>query len=131
MQALLSYAFPEMGKRGFVRREPRPKEVLELCLYLAQEVAPPTPKGHRGRPWRYTHALYLALLLFRAFYGLTYRATEAHLQDLLEGPFPSHQALAAYAQKHLNEEVLQALLERLVQEVEARLPQEEGEPPFS
>ncbi len=33
-----------MGKRGLVRREPRPKEVLELCQYLAQEVAPP-PKG--------------------------------------------------------------------------------------
>jgi hypothetical protein len=33
--------------------------VLEHCLRLAREVAPPTPKGQRGRPWRY----YLALLL--------------------------------------------------------------------
>ena len=48
-----------MGKRGFLRREASPKEALEHCLRLAREVAPPTPKGRRGRPWRY----YLALLL--------------------------------------------------------------------
>ncbi|MEZ0347565.1 MAG: hypothetical protein ABWJ90_03515 [Thermus sp.] len=52
-----------MGKRGFPRREPRPKEVLTHRLRLAQEVAPPTPTGRRGKPWRYSHALYLALLL--------------------------------------------------------------------
>jgi hypothetical protein len=52
-----------MGKRGFLRREASPKEVLEHCLGLAREVAPPTPKGQRGRPWRYDHGLYLALLL--------------------------------------------------------------------
>ncbi|NHK39011.1 hypothetical protein FJR75_05775 [Thermus thermophilus] len=68
-----------MGKRGFLRREASPKEVLEHCLRLAREVAPPTPKGKRGRPWRYDHALYLALLLFRAFFRLTYRKTEALL----------------------------------------------------
>ena len=39
-----------MSKRGFVRREASPKEVLAHCLRLAQEVAPPTPKGQRGRP---------------------------------------------------------------------------------
>jgi hypothetical protein len=48
-----------MGKRGFLRREASPKEVLEHCLRLAREAAPPTPKGQRGRPWR----CYLALLL--------------------------------------------------------------------
>jgi hypothetical protein len=71
-----------MGKRGFLRREASPKEVLEHCLRLAREVAPPTPKGKRGRPWRYDHGLYLGLLLFRAFFHLTYRKTEALLQDL-------------------------------------------------
>ncbi|WP_223968691.1 hypothetical protein [Thermus thermophilus] len=44
-----------MGKQGFVPREASPKEVLEHCLRLAREVAPPTPKGKRGRPWRYDH----------------------------------------------------------------------------
>ena len=29
-----------MGKRGFLRREASPKEVLEHCLRLAREVAP-------------------------------------------------------------------------------------------
>ncbi|WP_243095674.1 hypothetical protein [Thermus thalpophilus] len=53
-----------MGKRGFLRREPSPKEVLTHCLRLAQEVAPPTPTGHRGRPWRYPHALLLGKLRF-------------------------------------------------------------------
>jgi hypothetical protein len=65
-----------MGKRGFARREASPKEVLAHGLRLAQEVAPPTPKGKWGRPWRYSHALYLALLLHRAFFRLTYRETE-------------------------------------------------------
>ena len=65
-------------------------------------MAPPTPKGKRGRPWRYGHALYLALLLYRAFFRLTYRKTEASLQDLMEGPFPSHQSLARYAVRHLD-----------------------------
>jgi len=77
-----------MGKRGFLRREASSKEVLEHCLRLAREVAPPTPKGQRGRPWRYDHGLYLALLLFRAFFHLTYRKTEALLQDLMEAPLP-------------------------------------------
>jgi len=45
-----------MGKRGFARREASPKEVLEHCLRLAREVAPPTPKGKRGRPWRHDYA---------------------------------------------------------------------------
>ena len=45
-----------MGKQGFVRREASPKEVLEHFLRLAQEVAPPTPKGKRGRPWRHDYA---------------------------------------------------------------------------
>ena len=31
-------------------------EVLEHCLRVAQEVAPPTSKGKRGRPRRYSHA---------------------------------------------------------------------------
>ncbi|BFH75052.1 hypothetical protein TthTF19_02070 [Thermus thermophilus] len=107
-----------------------PKEVLEHCLRLAREVAPPTPKGKRGRPWRYSHALYLALLLFRAFFHLTYRETEASLQDLMEGPFPSHQSLARYALKHLDPKLLEALLERLSRELEAHLAPEsspEGE----
>ena len=119
-----------MGKRGFPRREPSPKEVLTHCLRLAQEVAPPTPKGKRGRPWRYSHALYLALFLFRAFFHLTYRETEASLQDLMEGPFPSHQSLARYALKHLDPKLLEALLERLSRELEAHLAPEsspEGE----
>ena len=119
-----------MGKRGFLRREASPKEVLEHCLRLAREVAPPTPKGKRGRPWRYSHALYLALLLFRAFFHLTYRETEASLQDLMEGPFPSHQSLARYALKHLDPKLLEALLERLSRELEAHLAPEsspEGE----
>ena len=113
-----------MGKRGFLRREASPKEVLEHCLRLAREVAPPTPKGKRGRPWRYSHALYLALLLFRAFFHLTYRETEASLQDLMEGPFPSHQSLARYALKHLDPKLLEALLERLSRELEAHLAPE-------
>ncbi len=55
-QACRVYILLLMGKHGFVRREASPKEVLEHCLRLAQEVAPPTPKGKRGRPWRYSHA---------------------------------------------------------------------------
>jgi hypothetical protein len=106
-----------MGKRGFLRREASPKEVLEHCLRLAREVAPPTPKGQRGRPWRYDHGLYLALLLFRAFFHLTYRKTEALLQDLMEVPFPSHQSLARYAVQHLDLKLLEALLERLSREL--------------
>jgi len=122
-----------MGKRGFLRREASPKEVLEHCLCLAREVAPPTPKGKRGRPWHYDHALYLALLLFRAFFRLTYRKTEASLQDLMEGPFPSHQSLARYALKHLDPRLLEALLERLSRELEAHLaslssPEGDGPP---
>jgi hypothetical protein len=108
-----------MGKRGFLRREASPKEVLEHCLRLAREVAPPTPKGKRGRPWRYDHGLYLALLLFRAFFHLTYRKTEALLQDFMEAPFPSHQSLARYAAQHLDLKLLEALLERLSRELEA------------
>ena len=120
-----------MGKRGFVRREASPKELLEHCLRLPREVAPPTPKGKRGRPWRYDHALYLALLLYRAFFRLTYRKTEASLQDLMEGPFPSHQSLARYAVRHLDPGLLEALLERLSRELEAHLapgssPKKEG-----
>ena len=120
-----------MGKRGFLRREASPKEVLEHCLRLAREVAPPTPKGKRGRPWRYDHGLYLALLLFRAFFHLTYRKTEALLQDLMEAPFPSHQSLARYAVQHLDLKLLEALLERLSRELEAHLSSRdipEGDP---
>ena len=124
-----------MGKRGFLRREASPKEVLEHCLRLAREVAPPTPKGQRGRPWRYDHGLYLALLLFRAFFHLTYRKTEALLQDLMEAPFPSHQSLARYAVQHLDLKLLEALLERLSRELEAHLssrdsPEEDPAPPL-
>ncbi len=133
-QARRVYIILLMGKRGFVRREAGPKEVLEHCLRLAREVAPPTPKGKRGRPWRYDHALYLALLLYRAFFRLTYRKTEALLQDLMEGPFPSHQSLARYAVHHLDPKLLEALLERLSRELEAHLasspsPEEEGQEP--
>jgi hypothetical protein len=125
-----------MGKRGFLRREASPKEVLEHCLRLAREVAPPTPKGKRGRPWRYDHGLYLGLLLFRAFFHLTYRKTEALLQDLMEAPFPSHQSLARYAVQHLDLQLLEALLERLSRELEAHLssrdsPEEDPAPPFT
>jgi hypothetical protein len=121
-----------MGKAGFVRREASPKEVLAHGLRLAQEVAPPTPKSKRGRPWRYGHDLYLALLLFRAFFHLTYRKTEALLHDLMEAPFPSHPSLARYAAEHLDPQLLQALLERLSQELEARLPEESApSPPFT
>jgi hypothetical protein len=95
--------------------------VLEHGLRLAREVAPPTPKGRRGRPWRYDHGLYLALLLFRAFFHLTYRKTEALLQDLMEAPFPSHRSLARYAVQHLDPKLLEALLERLSRELEAHL----------
>ncbi|MEZ0321390.1 MAG: hypothetical protein ABWJ63_05645 [Thermus sp.] len=35
---------------------------MNLSLHLAQSVAPLTPTGRRGRPWRYPHALYLVLL---------------------------------------------------------------------
>jgi hypothetical protein len=77
------------------------------------------PKGKRGRPWRYDHGLYLALLLFRAFFHLTYRKTEALLQDFMEAPFPSHQSLARYAAQHLDLKLLEALLERLSRELEA------------
>src|SRR5690606_42048468 len=100
-----------MGKCGFVRREASTQEVLEHCLRLAREVAPPTPKGKRGRPWRYSHALYRALLLFRAFFHLTYRETEASLQDLMEGPFPSPQSLARYAPTHRDPKLLEPRLE--------------------
>ncbi|WP_353513470.1 hypothetical protein [Thermus sp. LT1-2-5] len=117
-----------MGKRGFPRREPSPKEVLTHCLRLAQEVAPPTPKGRRGRPWRYAHALYLALLLFRVFYKLTYRKTEALLHDLMEEPFPSPPSLARYALHHLDPSLLEDLLHRLAQEVEAHLPPQDPDP---
>ena len=120
-----------MGKRGFPRREPSPKEVLTHCLRLAQEVAPPTPTGRRGRPWRYSHALYLALLLFRAFYKLTYRKTEAVVQDLMEDPFPSHPSLARYALHHLDPSLLEDLLHRLAQEVEAHLAPQDPDPPFT
>ncbi len=87
-----------------------------------------------GRLWRYDHALYLALLLYRAFFRLTYRKTEALLQDLMEGPFPSHQSLARYAVHHLDPKLLEALLERLSRELEAHLasspsPEEEGQEP--
>ena len=121
-----------MGKRGFVRREASPKEVLAHCLRLAQEVAPPTPKGQRGRPWRYGHDLYLALLLFRAFFHLTYRKTEALLHDLMEAPFPSHQSLARYAIQHLDPPASPSPPGELSQELEAHLPEESApSPPFT
>jgi hypothetical protein len=106
-----------MGKRGFLRREASPKEVLEHRLRLAREVAPPTPKGQRGRPWRYDHGPYLAPLLFRAFSHLPYRETEALLQDLMEAPFPSHGSLARHAARHLDLKLLEALLDRLSREL--------------
>ncbi len=59
-----------MSKRGFVRREASPKEVLAHCLRLAQEVAPPTPKGKRGRPWRYGHDLYLSARALVSQHGM-------------------------------------------------------------
>ena len=86
--------------------------MLAHCPRLTQEVAPPTPKGKRGRPWRYGHDLYL------------YRKTKALLHDLMEPPFPSHPSLARYAVQHLDSQLLEALLERLSQELEARLPEE-------
>ena len=39
-----------MGKRGLLRREASPKEVLEHCLRLAREVAPPTPRASGAAP---------------------------------------------------------------------------------
>ncbi len=109
--------------------------MLEHGLRLAREVAPPTPKGQRGRPWRYDHGLYLALLLFRAFFHLTYRETEALLQDIMEAPFPSHRSLARYAAQRLDPKLLEALLERLSRELEAHLssrdsPEEDPAPPL-
>jgi hypothetical protein len=123
-----------MGKRGFLRREASPKEVLEHRLRLAREVAPPTPKVQRGRPWRYDHGLYLGPLLFRAFFYLTHRKTEALLRDLMEAPFPSHGSLARHAAQHLDLKLLEALLERLSRELEAHLssrdsPEEDPAPP--
>ncbi|MGC8968501.1 MAG: hypothetical protein ACP5JV_09380 [Thermus sp.] len=86
--------------------------------------------GKRGRSWRYSPDLYLALLLkgfsrrrsnYRAFFRLTYREKEASLQDLMERPFPSHRSLARYALEHLDLQLLEVLLERLVRELEAHL----------
>ncbi len=82
-------------------------------------------------PRRWPHALYLALLLFRAFYDLTYRKTEAVVQDLMEDPFPSHPSLAPYALHHLDPSLLEDLLHRLAQEVEAHLSHQDPDPPFA
>ncbi|GAA6735094.1 transposase [Thermus oshimai] len=120
-----------MGKRGFPRREPSPLEVLEHALRLAMEVAPSAPRGRRGRPWTYPPSLYLALLLFRAFYGLTYRATEAWARTLWpDRPLPSHQSLVHFAGVHLWEELLQELHLRLRERIASRLGAEGDSPPL-
>ena len=66
--------------------------VFELALKLSRarfaglDKAPPK----QGHPWVYPHSLYAALLVFRAYFGLTYRDTVALFKDLYpESPSPA------------------------------------------
>jgi hypothetical protein len=59
--------------------------------------------------------------LLRALSHLTWRKPEAPPRDLMEAPFPSHGSLARHAARRLDPRLLEALLERLSREPEARL----------
>jgi hypothetical protein len=103
----------------------RPKAVFELAHKLAQkrfgelDNAPP----RQGHPWVYPHSLYAALLIFRAYFGLTYRHTVALFKDLYpESPCPSFQSLQRYMSRNLKPEDLEGLLAELKNQLERLLP---------
>jgi hypothetical protein len=98
--------------------------VSELALKLSRarfaglDNAPP----RQGHPWVYPHSLYAALLIFRAYFGLTYRHTVALFKDLYpESPCPSFQSLQRYMSRNLKPEDLQGLLAELKNQLERLL----------
>ncbi len=110
-----------------VRREQSLKKVFEVCLELAQahygNQGPPRKRGH---PWTYPWALYLALLLFRAYLGTTYRRTVVVYQDLFpRRPCPSFQSLHRFA-KRVSAQELAELQTQLARRLRPFLPEEES-----
>ena len=99
-----------------VRREPSLRKVFEVCLEPAQaHYGDQRPPKKRGHPWIYPWPLYLALLLFRAYMGTTYRRTVVLYRDLFPGrPCPSFQSLHRFAKRVSIQELkdLQAQLKR-------------------
>ena len=64
-------------------------EVLEHYLRLAQEVAPPTSKGKRGRrAWKRCSSRSSPVFTSTTAAQLDPQGFLSALQDLMEGPFP-------------------------------------------
>jgi hypothetical protein len=88
-----------------------PKRVLKVCLDLAKSEK---GKKGRGRPPFYPDSPYIASLVFRSYFNLTYQATEAFYRDLFPGePCPSFQSLHWFMSKKLSEERLIRLFKEL------------------
>jgi hypothetical protein len=103
----------------------RPKQIFELALELARARFGQLDKAapRQGHPWVYQHSLYVALLIFRAYFGLPYRHTAALFKDLYpETPCPSFQSLQRYMTRNLKPEDLEGLLSELKRRLEPLLP---------
>jgi hypothetical protein len=99
-----------------------PKRVLKVCLDLAKSEK---GKKGRGRPPFYPDSPYIASLVFRSYFNLTYQATEAFYRDLFPGePCPSFQSLHWFMSKKLSEERLIRLFKELKERMSPFLNEE-------
>jgi len=104
------------------------KQVFELCLSLAQEGEKQKEETKRGRghPPIYSDSLYTSLLLFRAYFQLTFRETEALLAEFFPHlPCPTFQALHWFSKRKLSIQSLEELFRRLKARLLSLLPKEE------
>lgn len=107
------------------KRIDHPRRVFKVCLALAQAQGEVPAVRGRGHPPVYEEALYLGLLLFRAYFHLTFRATVAFYQALLpDRPCPSFQALHWFLRRKASPESLEGLFQRLKERLAPLLPQE-------
>lgn len=101
-----------------------PKRVFQVCPEIAQEVE--TKKRRTGRPPVYKDRLYLALLLFKSYFNLTFRAVIPFYQSLFpHEPCPSFQSLHWFLSKKLAQEGIEDLFGRLKERLYLLLPKGE------
>jgi len=102
-----------------------PKQVFPASLRLAGQICREKRKS-RGRPPIYPKRLYVALLLFRVYFSLPYRAVRPMIQDLFPDLVcPSFPALHWFLQSKVSWPLLQRLFQQLKRQLAPLLPQEE------
>ena len=104
----------------------KPLRCKIASLRLAGQIGREKRKS-RGRPPIYPKRLDVALLLFRVYFSLPYRAVRPMIQDLFpELVCPSFPALHWFLQNKASWPLLRRLFQQLKRQLAPLLPQEEG-----